>query len=88
MYIGIDAYFNKENTIPYISGYARNHSGFNIHENPRRIVKEEILSGHEYRKEKIASKNEEAEALKILKTRYAKGELTKKQYLKMKKEIE
>ncbi len=77
LYIGYRAYSGMPANIPYLSDYAQNHSSFN-----------EQTSEHASKIKHSVSSEEEHDALKILKMRYAKGEITKKKYIQMKKELE
>ena len=77
LYIGYRAYSGMPANIPYLSDYAQKHSSFNAQ-----------TSGHASKIKHSMSSEEEHDALKTLKMRYAKGEITKKKYIQMKKELE
>lgn len=89
LYIGYMAYLNEDKQIPYLANYAKTHSEYLIkkpeHDESRESAKEQ------HAKKKAAAEeetDEEEDHIKTLKKRYAKGEITRKQYLKMKKELE
>lgn len=82
LYIGADAYFNKDVTVPFISNFA--FANEKVQETP---VKESTK--HSKHVATIKTKNNiDKDALRTLKARYAKGEITKKQYAQMKNDLE
>ena len=77
MYLGFDAYFGKDNRVPFISNYiwqTENTSSTSIK--------------HTKRATTVKEPEENDEALTTLKLRYANGKITRKKYLEMKKELE
>jgi uncharacterized membrane protein len=77
LYIGYLAYNGKPANIPYISGFAQSHSDYN----------NTISTTSSKTKHQELTKSS-TEALEALKLRYVKGELSKKKYNEMKKELE
>jgi uncharacterized membrane protein len=77
LYVGFKAYGGIDVEIPILT------EALNNKEKPRvEEVKKELKSI------KTSNQKEEGDALKALKLRYAKGEITKKKYNEMKKELE
>ncbi len=86
LYIGYQAYSGKDVKIPYLSGYASSHSDYQIEETTE---KTEAASSQSHHSHKATSRKEEnEELLKTLKKRWVNGEISKKKYLLMKKDIE
>ncbi len=75
LYIGFKAYNGADVAIPFISEYSQVHSDYEIKTEKKSIHKEH-------------SKASVDDPIKALKLRYANGEITKKEYLKMKKDLE
>lgn len=74
IYVGAKAYVGTDVSIPLVTPYAKNHAHNQISTPLKRKQQE--------------SKSSDTDALKALKMRYAKGEINKKKYDMMKRELE
>jgi uncharacterized membrane protein len=78
LYVGYEAYSGTDVVIPLISDYAEAHSNYAL----------ETKTKKKDKKTQSKENSSDDEALKHLKMRFAKGEITKKKYNEMKKEFE
>jgi uncharacterized membrane protein len=77
LYVGFRAYNGVDVAVPYISEYSYSHSGYKKQTSKAKAA------------ERDSEKPEDSDdAIKALKLRYANGKITKKAYLRMKKELE
>ena len=75
LYVGFKAYNGTDISIPFISEYSQAHSDYEIKTEKKGTKKERI-------------KTKVDDPIKTLKLRYANGDITKREYLKMKKDLE
>lgn len=84
LYVGVKAYNMEDVSIPFISDYAKRHSG---HGSAKKAKTAKEKPTKQTRAEE-EDESQESDALKALKMRYARGEITKRKYNAMKKELE